>query len=1186
MQTEEDSFDSFEYVDLSARDLQVFPIFLHRHAGTIVHLNLSKNPLQELPSDFIQDCTTLRELRMSHMALKRVPPSIRQSVSLTRLDVSCNRISDLDQAGFEGIPGLMSIKVQNNRLSVLPSYFGQLSALKYLNISNNSFDVFPAIVCEIPTLLDLDVSFNALSILPPEIGKLVNLERLVIVGNVIAILPAEFAQLQNLRELDCRRNKIVDFTAAYALPKLEVLKAERNDVNVVEARFGPKMRDINLSNNSITKISLSILAADAPSYGLTNLDLSFAKLSSIADEALAQLVSLQMLKLDGNQFVRLPESIGELSLLRELHCTDNILVALPEGLSKLQKLVNINVHNNNLNELPASLWQCSSLATLNVSSNLLVSFPDPPASPLPTDKVALLLVDDSGRKGSASSGTQTPAGKVVPPLGLSLRQLYLADNRLTDDVFHPISLLSELSTLNLSFNEISEIPPWTLRKNVHLVALYLSGNKLTSLPAEDFASESHELRILHFNGNKLQSLPAELSAIVNLKVLDVGSNVLKYNINNWRFDWNWKSNTELRYFNLSGNKRLVIKPNERNQYDNSMTTDIANFNSLSHLRVLGLMDITLRIPLPDEGDDRRVRTSFSEVNNMSYGISDTLGKYEHMLLSDMVVPQFRGKENESLFGIFGRAHTAAPTVIARVKSYVTEWFAPTFSEQLGKLREGETVEDAFRRAFLLLNKACYEHFAMAEPGGRKGSQSSTGNGSVLGGGGGGLLTTVSAQTAAVLRTGASGVVAYIVDKTLYVANAGLALAVVSKKGTAELLSHKHEPFDRSEAVRIRAAEGWISPKGLLNEDLDMSRGFGFYHLLPSINARPDVRQWQLSESDEFVILANKGLWDFMSYQTAVDIARTEKDDPMMAAQKLRDFALGYGADGSMMVMIIGVGDLFVPRGTRTRQVAIEDTSFLSSSYRSRGRGKDDIGDRTLARLDREIPPPVGMVALVFTDIKNSTALWETNQGMQTAIKMHNALLRRQLRNIGGYEVKTEGDAFMVSFPTVAGAVLWAFTCQLMLIQEDWPREILECEDGKEVLDENGTVLYRGLSVRMGIHWGAPVCEADPITRRMDYFGPMVNRAARISSAADGGQITVSRDVVNEIQDVYDSLEAQVAVIEDDEGLEQDDALLAAKEAEEKLGPHISQLRKLGFGISYMGEKRLKGAFTGLLALDA
>ncbi len=98
---------------------------------------------------------------------------------------------------------------------------------------------------------------------------------------------------------------------------------------------------------------------------------------------------------------------------------------------------------------------------------------------------------------------------------------------------------------------------------------------------------------------------------------------------------------------------------------------------------------------------------------------------------------------------------------------------------------------------------------------------------------------------------------------------------------------------------------------------------------------------------------------------------------------------------------------------------------------------------------------------------------------------------------------------MVSFPSVSAALLWCFTVQQQLLQEEWPREILDSEDGKEVYDHSGELIHRGLSVRMGIHWGRPVCEADPITRRMDYFGPMVNRAARISGAcrrwADPGE---------------------------------------------------------------------------------
>jgi rhodanese-related sulfurtransferase len=51
---------------------------------------------------------------------------------------------------------------------------------------------------------------------------------------------------------------------------------------------------------------------------------------------------------------------------------------------------------------------------------------------------------------------------------------------------------------------------------------------------------------------------------------------------------------------------------------------------------------------------------------------------------------------------------------------------------------------------------------------------------------------------------------------------------------------------------------------------------------------------------------------------------------------------------------------------------------------------------------------------------------------------------------------------------------------------------------------------------MGIHCGQPLCEPDPITKRMDYFGPMVNRSARISGNAAGGQIMISADIAREI----------------------------------------------------------------------
>ena len=1156
LQEDEGSYESFELVDLGGRDLQAVPIFLYRHAHSIISLNLSRNPMTDLPLDFIQACSTLRELRMTHMALKRVPPSIRQSCAITRLDLSCNRLIDLEHAGLHEISTLVSLKVQNNRLTTLPASFSELKALKYLNISNNKFVQLPTVICAIHNLVDLDVSFNEIDALPAELGQLSHLERLVAVGNSLVTFPDTFSSLASLRELDVRRNSLTNLNAVYALPNLAIFQADNNNLVVLDAQLGPKVREFGVPHNSITRFTLAPLSASCSAYSLSVLDLSHAKLSTLAEDALAQLTNLHTLNLSYNKFSRLPETLESLGNLRNFSCTDNVLTVLPSGIGRLQNLQVLNVHNNNLKELPSGIWQCKNLRELNVSSNLLESFPETPFSML--DALAMPV------DGEPTDGMSSPnhVGEDRLPLSKSLKKLLLCDNQLDEEIFESVSMLEELRVLNLSFNDIYEVPTWTISKNQYLEELYLSGNNLTSLPSEDLERLT-SLRIIHVNGNKLQTLPAELGKIRKLVTLDVGSNVLKYNIANWPYDWNWNWNLELRYLNLSGNKRLEIKPSAQHEmaYSGGLRRDLSDFSKLSHLRVLGLMDVTLRIPsLPDETEHRRVRTSFSDMNGMGYGISDTIGQLDELSLLDLVVPDFRSREDESLFGMFG---LAVPSVSGgRVPKFVQEWMASNFHAQLDKLKEGDTVEDALRRTFLLVNKNCFDSL-VAEETGRKGSRSSN-HSQGMPGSTSNTYTPHSHQ----YRSGAAGAVVYVVGKTLHVANAGGILAVISCKGEAEVLSAQHDPFDKEETQRIRAAEAWVSPRGLVNDEIPMSRGFGFFNAVPAVNSLPQVSRRSLTDADEFVILANRALWDCCSYQTAVDIARTVKDDPMMAAQKLRDFAISYGSEGSIMIMVLSVADLFRQRPVRSRaalpdkETVVDGDGYHTVTKRVARRRIEDIGDRTLLRLQQEVEPPIGQVAMVFTDIKNSTSLWETNPGMQTAMRMHNSLLRRQLRIIGGYEVKTEGDAFMVSFPSVTSAILWCFTCQLQLLNEDWPREILESEDGREVWDSHGELIARGLSVRMGIHWGNPVWEKDPITRRMDYFGPMVNKSARVSASADGGQIMVSSDVHKVVQTFKTFLD------------EEDEEIFA--EMQDDARRETSQLKKIGLGILEMGKKKLKG----------
>ena len=1181
---------TFQHLDLQGRNLEMVPIFLYRHADWIVSLDLSGNPMSDLPLDFIQLCSSLRTLRLSNLALKRIPQSIKHSETLTHLEVSNNRIFELGHIGLDSIPELKSIKVQNNRLFDLPPYFADMSTLRYLNISNNRFEQFPEVICQVTSLVDLDISFNAITALPAEISKLVNLERFILAGNSVEELPESMSALVSLRTIDLRRNAVQDVSPLLGLPKLQVVQAENNNIKAFEATLGSQLRTIELRHNPLSKVKIAAFTT----CDLTALDLSSTNMTRLEEDLFPQLAALSHLTLDRNQFIVLPETLGELQRLEVLSCNNNLLSTLPESIGKLKRLKKLYVHNNNLKTMPTTLWDCESLESINVSSNLLESFPSPVVRR--GSEPAL----NEARKTSASSATTTAKTAMaeavahaaeVAPLSRSLKKLRLGDNRLGDDVFSVLSFLSALEVLNLSFNEIFEIPNCGLSKHVHLRELYVSGNDLSSIPADDL-EYLQELRILHLNGNKLQTLPAELGRMGNLANLDVGNNMLKYNIANWHYDWNWISNPELRYLNLSGNKRLEIKSKLTDV--GGRRTNMADFNILKNLRLLGLMDVTMPLQsnaTPDESDNRRVRTSLSQINNMAYGIADALGKHDNLSIIDLVVPRFRKDDNECLFGLFeGRGHDSY--VGSRIARYLAEWIEYRISweeKQLGaRPEEPDDVTNVMRRAFLRLQKDYAD--VLINDGSRKMSEAHAV-----------AAASDSPSTAPAIaaasnkrdwRAGASAVLAYVVNKTLYIANAGDSLAVLSRNGgTAHLISTKHEPFDRQETERIRSAEGWVSLRGFVNDSLDVSRSFGYFHLFPIVNAAPAVTTVHLTDSDEFVVLANRTLWQYVSYQTAVDIARTERNDPMIAAQKLRDFAISYGAEESIMVMVISVGDLFYSRQQRNGSSLTSFNPIAEANKKANRRMREELpGDRTLARLDREVAPPIGHVALVFTDIKNSTSLWETNGGMQAAMRMHNYLLRRQLRTIGGYEVKTEGDAFMVSFPSVTSALLWCFTVQVQLLQEDWPQEILESEDGKEVFDSNGELIYRGLSVRMGIHWGFPVCEADPITRRMDYFGPMVNRAARICGAADGGQIMASRDVITELQTLLGTFEEKENINANGANGDGSGSPVAEKTGEERdddefrlLNPNVSRdvvlLRRMGFGISSIGERRLKGLET-------
>jgi predicted ATPase/class 3 adenylate cyclase len=131
------------------------------------------------------------------------------------------------------------------------------------------------------------------------------------------------------------------------------------------------------------------------------------------------------------------------------------------------------------------------------------------------------------------------------------------------------------------------------------------------------------------------------------------------------------------------------------------------------------------------------------------------------------------------------------------------------------------------------------------------------------------------------------------------------------------------------------------------------------------------------------------------------------------------------------------------------------------------------------------PLPTGTVTLLFTDIEGSTQHWEERRtSMPEALRRHDELIRDAIEANGGYVFKTVGDAFCASFWRASDAVAAAADAQRALAAEDWSA-------------------VGGLTVRMALHSGATD------ERDGDYFGPVVNRVARLLAVVNGGQVVVS-----------------------------------------------------------------------------
>jgi predicted ATPase/class 3 adenylate cyclase/DNA-binding winged helix-turn-helix (wHTH) protein len=168
----------------------------------------------------------------------------------------------------------------------------------------------------------------------------------------------------------------------------------------------------------------------------------------------------------------------------------------------------------------------------------------------------------------------------------------------------------------------------------------------------------------------------------------------------------------------------------------------------------------------------------------------------------------------------------------------------------------------------------------------------------------------------------------------------------------------------------------------------------------------------------------------------------------------------------------------------------------------------------LGREDGEAAPPgaapdelpTGVVTFLMTDIEGSSGFWEADpEGMAAALELHDELIAHTMQAHGGRLLKTkgEGDSTVTVFRRASDAVAGAVELQEVLRDVSWPGEL-------------------ELRVRMALHTG------EAHEREGDYFGPALNRAARLRALTRGGATVVSQATA---EIVHDRLPAGVALVD-------------------------------------------------------
>eukprot|EP01105_Mastigella_eilhardi_P019401 TRINITY_DN4559_c0_g1_i2.p1 TRINITY_DN4559_c0_g1~~TRINITY_DN4559_c0_g1_i2.p1 ORF type:complete len:619 (-),score=180.29 TRINITY_DN4559_c0_g1_i2:120-1976(-) len=586
------------------------------------------------------------------------------------------------------------------------------------------------------------------------------------------------------------------------------------------------------------------------------------------------------------KLTELPSSMKLMPALKIVNFNHNALTSFPTCFPPTTSEINLS-YNEIAGELSVEKNQYNDLRCLNLSFNQLTSiaketghlskslrFFDIGFNKLPQIPEELGLFQTCCSMSLVSNNLNAvPAG-----LGVlhSLQFLYLTDNNLSD-LPQSFTALCALQLLQLNGNAFSRFPPPVFAMPA-LKKLMLARNKISFLPSAEQMCCLKTLEVLDLSLNSLTDVSG-ITCIQSLLDLNFSFNKIRAvprGIHNLG---------RLIALNMSNNW-LTELPEELRQME-TLSELLVSHNNIAEVNPKWLASKTW---VRYEGNPELDRKSIVPFENNSRkdilkgiravaGWSEMCGRRPEMQDAVCVMCDFQGVTTHHFAAVFD-GHSG--NNVARFSSHRMGELVAT---KLNTMNPIDTLESSFAT----IQKEI-EGKAWAD--------------------------------------GSTGVVALLVEHTLYVANIGDSRAMLVRGGRALQISYDHKPDTVREKQRIRAGGGHVI-NSRTNGELALSRALGDCALRPAVAGVPEIHCRHMEPTDEFVVLACDGVWDVLSCQQVADIV-TEKSDPARAASAVRDAAFNLTSGDNISVVVMALSHPPQPlggtQGGTTTQIGVSRSS--------------------------------------------------------------------------------------------------------------------------------------------------------------------------------------------------------------------------------------------------------------------